>query len=77
MSWGGGGPKEELALAHLGFLFKGYRVGAFPGGVSCQRAMSGPDTPHAAPGVWYWEVVELMRKVRQPLPFCLPVHARQ
>jgi len=40
MSWGGGGPKEELALAHLGFLFKGYRV-----------------------GVWYWEVVELMRKL--------------
>jgi len=40
LSWDGTSPKERLALAHLGFLFKGYRV-----------------------GVWYWEVVELIRKL--------------
>jgi len=40
LSWGGGGPREELAIAHLGFLFRNYRA-----------------------GVWYWEVVELIRKL--------------
>mmetsp|Transcript_25193 Transcript_25193/g.51219 ORF Transcript_25193/g.51219 Transcript_25193/m.51219 type:complete len:294 (+) Transcript_25193:2-883(+) len=40
LSWGGGGPREELAIAHLGFLFRNYRA-----------------------GVWYWEVVELLRKL--------------